>query len=166
MKQLKLFSEKVQLEHGGDLNLGKRKEVRPFYFGRPIHFILKADSDDVLLENKSVVVETIYEMCEKFVVTVFGIGVNWDHVHLHLQFCDRGTYNSWVRAVTGVLARRLGVKWKFVPYSRVETWGRDFNCVQKYVLKNEAEGNFRIEAMNVVKEEFEKFMMAADWRPM
>ncbi len=153
MKQLKLFPDQPRLEHGGSLNCGKRKESRPLYFGRPIHLVLKSSGVDVVLENKAIVRRTIDEMCEKFVVKNFGIGVNTDHVHLHLQFPDRGTYNSWVRATTGVLARRVcDLEWKFVPYTRVETWGRDFARVQNYIRLNELEGNLILSGARAVSE--------------
>lgn len=153
IKQLKLFSDKIVLEHGGSLNSGKRKRARPFYFGRPVHFVLKASLDCVILPNKNLILETLNEMCEKFVVRKFGVGVNADHIHLHLQFSDRGSYNSWVRAVTGVLSRRIrGLEWRFIPYSRVETWGRDFKQVQEYVHFNEREGNLILRAHGFVGE--------------
>ncbi len=153
MRQLKLFKEDVSREHGGSLNQGKRKGKRPLDFSKPVHLILKASDNEILLNQREVVLRTINEMCDRFLVKTYAVGVNADHVHLNLKFADRSTYNSWIRATTGLLTRRLwGLHWRFLPYTRIETWGRDFKRVQDYVRKNEIEGQFIGEVMRRVEE--------------
>lgn len=107
MRQLKLFDFELKREHGGSLNLGKRKETRPLDFSKPVHLILKASETEILLAHLDTVERTIEEMSVRFQVPVYSVGVNADHVHLNLKFANRPTYTSWVRATTGVLTRRL-----------------------------------------------------------
>ena len=50
------------------------------------------------------------------------------------------SYKKFIRSLTAALARQLGKgMWKLIPFSRVLSWGKDFNAVIAYVEQNELE---------------------------
>jgi hypothetical protein len=70
----------------------------------------------------------------------YGAAVNYDHIHLLLRLVRREFYNAFVRALSGVLARRYGKGlWKLIPFSRVAHWGPDFKNLVNYCRKNREE---------------------------
>jgi putative transposase len=142
-KQLKLFSEKVEREFGGSLNLGKRKQKRPLAPKLPAHFVLKANNHDLLLPHSVIVVAVVRKYSEKFGVKIFELGLETDHIHIEAQIPSRELYTRWIRTVPAMLARRIpGLKWSFTPYSRIVSWGRDFENTRAYVRDNQTEGEF------------------------
>ncbi|MGZ3649527.1 MAG: hypothetical protein ACXWSC_00220 [Bdellovibrionota bacterium] len=50
-----------------------------------------------------------------------------EHLHFVARLPSRALYVKFIRALSGLLARKLGAKlWALPPFSRVATWGRDF----------------------------------------
>jgi REP element-mobilizing transposase RayT len=152
MKQLKLFNEKVILEFGGSLNLGERKRQRPIFTQTPSHFVLKAEQHDILLKNKDLVEETIQRLAQKFNIKIYELAVQVDHAHIVNHVPNRESYNKWARSVTGVLSRKLGIKWRLRPYNCRVTWGRQLKAATNYVRQNRVEADFILEAHHRVDE--------------
>ncbi len=156
MKQLKLFNDEAPKEFGGSLAAGKRKNLRPLDTRNPIHLVLKAKDSDALLENKERIIALLKKYAEKFGLKIYGIGVSADHIHFSLLIQSRPAYNRWVRTVTGRLAIEVkGLKWRFIPFTRVGSWGRDFKKLQAYIQRNDGEGEFILGAHQEVAR-FEK----------
>ncbi|MEQ1665454.1 MAG: transposase [Bdellovibrionales bacterium] len=126
---------------GGELIQGKRKLRRPLDIKKPIHLVLRADisKSGSLLRRQNQINKMIYKYAIKFGVKVYKKAIVSNHIHFVLKFSHRFNYTSFVRALSGVLAKSFGVKWKFRPFTRVITWGRDFKNTLKYVLRNELE---------------------------
>lgn len=71
------------------------------------------------------------------------------HLHLLIRAYDRETLSSFLRVITGVVARkalgaekgkRKGLKmWEKRPYSRVLSWYREFKNVLAYIERNAQE---------------------------
>lgn len=82
-------------------------------------------------------------MSQRFGVKIYNIGVHADHIHLHVQFGSRQLYIKWIRGLTASLVKVISdLKWKFIPFTRIVSWGREFKKVSGYVDFNETEGNF------------------------
>jgi REP element-mobilizing transposase RayT len=152
MRQLKLLKEKAVVEFGGTLNQGVRKCKRPIFTKSPIHFVLKAEQDDILLNNAALVENTIRRMAEKFHIKIYELGVHADHVHIINHIPSRDAYNRWSRSITGLLARKLKIKWRLRPYHCKVTWGRQFSGAKEYVDFNRREGNLILKAHQRVEE--------------
>ncbi len=61
-------------------------------------------------------------------------------MHLVLSIPSRDAYKAFVRALTGILARNLGKKlWALLPFTRVASWGRDYENLRAYLLQNRVE---------------------------
>jgi len=145
-KQLALFETKITTAFGGSLNQGKRKQARPLDSKRPVHLILKAGREDLLLAHRNQVTVTISKNAGKLGVRICSMAVNADHLHLLIEFPNRELDSRWIRGVTGVLARKVpGLKWKLLPYTEVINWGRHLARVHRYVEGNRREAEFILE---------------------
>lgn len=150
-KQLKLFEFKTKTAFGGTLNRGKRKETRPLDSKRPAHLIFKAGRDDLLLAHRELVEAVLTRNAQKFGVRIRSLGTNADHIHIVIEFANREIYTKWVRAVTGVLARKIkGLSWKLLPYTEIVNWGRHLRTAENYVEKNRKEAQFILECHSYV----------------
>jgi REP element-mobilizing transposase RayT len=138
MKQQSFFP-KPPLFHGGELGQGKRKTRRPLCSKRPVHIVLKAKSQN-LYANKAWIESKTRCLAERFHVKIYSLAVNFDHVHLVLKLPNRRAYAAFMRALTGLLARKIGTGlWKLLPFTRVLAWGRDFRQALHYLRKNREE---------------------------
>lgn len=133
--------------YGGSLLKGKRKSARPLDSKKPLHLVLKATNSFALLRNQKLIEQLNAKMSQRFGVKVYSIAVQADHIHLNISFASRRIYTMWIRALTGALARKIQkLKFKFLPFTRIGSWGRDFKTVQNYILKNRIEGDFLLTA--------------------
>ncbi|HAG90930.1 MAG TPA: hypothetical protein DCL41_03620, partial [Bdellovibrionales bacterium] len=137
MKQLNLIPRK-NLECGGSLQ-NSRKEKRVLSKNRPIHLVLKARKR-TLFENRDFINRTLKRQVRTFNHKILSWSVQKNHIHILLRIYDRKSYVRFIRAFTGLIARKLGRGiWKFRPYSRVLSWGREIENVSNYIFRNEME---------------------------
>lgn len=147
MKQLTLFRDESPKEFGGSLLKGKRKSRRPLDTTKPIHLILKSNSDDLFLQNKNLIAEILTTYSARFGLTQYSQAIHFDHIHLSFTVTHRLLYNKWIRATTSRLAQKIpGLKFKFRPYARIVTWGREFTGVRNYIAINQREADFFLAA--------------------
>lgn len=75
-----------------------------------------------------------------------------NHLHLVVRIHDRRRYRIFIRSLTGLIARKvLGVErgkagsaskktracfWLKRPFTRIASWGADYNGLGRYLLKN------------------------------
>lgn len=162
MKQQELFSYNKNRSYGGSLVKGCRKSVRPLDRRKPLHLILKTTSTYLLLNNKNQVLRTISRMNQRFSIKEYSVAVQADHVHLQIGFHSRLIYVRWIRALTGALALRFKIKFKFLPFTRITAWGRDFKNVNAYIFANGLEGEFILECHLWVEEQG-RWDQVIDW---
>jgi REP element-mobilizing transposase RayT len=147
MKQFKLFKEKTNLSFGGSELKGRRKSARPLDSKRPTHIILKATNPYHLLRHRRIVNETIEQCSRKFGVRVYESAVQADHIHLGVKIPSRFLYRAWIRALTSILVRKVvGLKWHLRPYTKIGSWGRQFNTLIQYIRANQECGDFIFQA--------------------
>lgn len=156
MRQMKLFKENTVLEFGGSLiKRGKRKAARPLNFEVPIHLVLKAEDNVQLFRHADLIKQRIEKFCEKFDVKCYKFAVHEDHIHVLLKFEDRKSYNAWIRAFSGSMVKTMpDLKWRFLPWTRILTWGSQFHKIGNYIEYNRQEADFIENAWRVV-EDFE-----------
>lgn len=140
MKQISFF-EKQKLEFGGSLHKkGKRKIQRVLDSRRPMHLVLKSKKSISLFKNKHNLLGILKKQAKAFGIKIYSHSLQKDHWHLCIKITNRRLYRGFIRALTGITARRLGKGiWRLCPYSRVVNWGRDFLTVLDYLLLNECE---------------------------
>ncbi|MGZ3733578.1 MAG: transposase [Bdellovibrionota bacterium] len=139
MRQASPFSDKHVLHHGGELARGHRKARRPLSCKRPVHFVLK--SRRRIYEKRRVVEKELQRQAAKFHIRVYDFAVAHDHLHFVVRIPSRAHYVKFIRALCGLLARKLGSGklWALPPFSRVATWGREFQWLKSYLKKNREE---------------------------
>jgi hypothetical protein len=127
--------------HGAAFHEGKRKRLRPLSTKAPLHLILKAERD--FDDKAAFVLAKALDLAKRFELLVLDQAINHDHLHLVLKVPHRSRYNAFIRALTGVLARRIGKGiWQTSPFTRVAGWGKELRALEKYLEMNrfEAEG--------------------------
>ncbi|MGZ6265046.1 MAG: transposase [Bdellovibrionota bacterium] len=143
MRQGNLFPGKFVVHHGGELARGRRKTLRPLSKKRPIHFVLK--SQRRIYETRQVVVAELQRQAEKFQIRIYDFAVASDHLHFVARVPSRTHYVKFIRALCGLLARKLGGRklWALPPFSRVANWGREYAWLRNYLTKNREEATGR-----------------------
>jgi hypothetical protein len=137
----------LPLEFGGILNKGKRKTKRPLTNRHSLHVVLKATTSDVLLLNRDKIDAVISQMGSKFGIKVYSYGIHADHIHLHIHPCETNIYTKWIRALSSTLVTGIPeLKWKLPPYTRIVHSEEYFQNLPKYILKNQRQGEFFVEA--------------------
>jgi hypothetical protein len=136
MAQLKLFPE--VLHHGADFGFGKRKGMRPLDKKKPMHLTLKAKKP--LRQELLGIEELMLRMGRRFGLHHIILVVAYDHIHTAIEIPSRKAYNAYIRAVTGLIARRLGKGlWDLLPMTRITFWGKPLDTLIQYIFMNDAE---------------------------
>jgi REP element-mobilizing transposase RayT len=124
---------------GGELLQGKRKSMRPLSSKHPHHLILKSTealkNGGFFLHRKELEKE-IARAAEKWGIKIHQQAICGNHLHFILRFCDRSAYRAFIRHLTGVIARKLKIKWDHRPFTRIVNWGKDFQKACRYVHQN------------------------------
>ncbi len=143
MRQLKLFKLENH-QKPFQPKSGKRKSRRPISTKAPTHLVLKSKKKDLKIQESEVV--SIWNHCSKrFRVKTYSFVVNLNHVHAVLRFSEGSIQNrKFIRAVTGMLSRKLRVLWAWSPLTGIVAWGRDYLGILKYLKLNGLEANNEI----------------------
>ena len=140
MKQLQLFKNDQLKFHGGQVYSGKRKTKRPLATKNPIHLVLKCNKSISLFHEFCEVKYYINKYSFKFHIKIYNLSVQRDHIHFLLKIENRESYMKFTRFLTGVLARKYGKDlWQLTPFTRVLSWGKDYEATKKYISQNEDE---------------------------
>ena len=137
-----------KLEFGGSLNLGKRKSTRPFDSKRPIHIVLrstKAVGKFSLYHQKfkSHVNALTFDLASKHNLRIYNFVNSGNHLHLLLKSKNKSDLQKFFRELTSKIAlmvyKGLGKFWTSIVYTKLISWGRQFENVYNYILQNELE---------------------------
>ncbi|OFZ13601.1 MAG: hypothetical protein A2Z20_09705 [Bdellovibrionales bacterium RBG_16_40_8] len=142
MTQKNFFKYNIAInQFGGSLLLKKRKSRRPLSVKLPLHLVLCADVSKIgsFLRHNITIEKTLQKYAKQFGVRIYHKATVQNHLHLVLKFNHRLNYQCFIRAVTGVLAKKLNIRWSVRPFSRIVQWGKDFKSIVKYVVMNELE---------------------------
>ncbi len=103
--------------------------------------ILKGDINvsGSLLNHESFIDKEIKRLAEKFFIKVYGYGTASNHIHFNMQISTIENYKKFIRALSGILAKKLKIKFFLRPYTKILTWGRQFRRVLQYIIQNKEE---------------------------
>ncbi len=152
-RQLALIPQSSSTEHGGDVRRGKRKIRRPIVTKTPMHVTFRSTRARGAWSftsgvNRIRVSELAYETAQRFNVHLYGFENVGNHVHLVLRVKHRRDLQAFLRVfgqrlmflITGACkGNPVGRFFDAVAYSRVVSWGRDFNNLKQYLFKNRLE---------------------------
>ncbi len=167
------FSSK--LAFGGSALTSHPKVARPIATQSALHLVLRstqATGTRSFLKRAREVEKLVKSQAAKVGIRIYDFANAGNHLHMVVRVSSRRIYRSFVRAVTGLLARRTlgrerGVAraevasankapptrfWDARPFSRVVTWGRDYAQLKNYLCLNriEAVGFGRFDARRLL----------------
>ena len=82
------------------------------------------------------------KLAEKYYIRIYSLSLNWSHVHLVLKVNTREDYKRFIRHLTSslaLLAKKKEKIFEFRPYTRILTWGREFETILNYIRLNDLE---------------------------
>jgi REP element-mobilizing transposase RayT len=150
MRQIQFgFIQDYKKTFGGEELKGKRKAKRPLSLKCPTHLILKSDLNSVFKPNNQRLQALIQNIASKFHIHIYDMAINWNHIHFLIQVKDRQDYVRFIRALTSkiVMAVRKALPnlraklFTLRPFTRIVSWGKDFQNVRAYIVKNFFEAN-------------------------
>jgi len=159
MKQasfLPKIDKKLPRAHGGGIHHGKRKGARPFSPRLPLHVVfraLKAKGEYSLLRpaHKHFIEIVLARYSKRFHIKIYQMQNVGNHLHLILQTKTKSKdlarleLANFLRRLSGVIAMHIthakkgqafGKFWDELVYTRIVTFGREFNILQDYLIKN------------------------------
>lgn len=163
MKQLKLLKSEPSAYGGSLLTTRKgRSRGRPLATKSSMHLVLRASKAKGawsfrLPKNKRVIAAILEKFGKKYGVRVLSLANVGNHLHIHIQLTNRGTYKAFIRAVTAAIAMAVtGINrwtakqkdkakdklrfWDRRPFTRIIVGFRAFLNLRDYVLVNQLEG--------------------------
>ena len=129
------------LEFGGSLLENKRKSERILALKRPIHLVAKCDisTSGTLLKYKAYITKQIIKWSDKFDIKVYNYAIYHNHFHFNIKISSRENYIKFIRALNGILAKALKVKFLLRPYTKIINWGQHFRRLTAYIQQNNEE---------------------------
>jgi hypothetical protein len=144
-------NSRARLEHGGATGSGKRKRERPFSRRMPLHVTFRSPHARGAWSlrrkaNETAVAEELERAARRFGIKIYERAVLAMHLHLLLRARSREGLQNFLRMVGGRIVQRVtgarkgqpcGVDfWDELAYSRVVSWGREFELVRRYIVQN------------------------------
>lgn len=171
MRQTSFFP-RARRDHGGILSLHKRRSRRPLTTKQALHVTLRSDlatGSRSLLNHRHLVRSVIIKAQRLFHVRVYEYAVCGNHLHCLIRGRSRTDLQNFFRVFAGHLAQQILAAWPLSPdeeqkqqstqrgcrknrrrfwalliYSRIVTWGREFNHVRRYIVQNTLEALCKI----------------------
>ncbi len=148
--------EGVNLKEFGDALLKgyHPREARPLSAKRPLHLVMRSSRARGALSFLHPVRERrirnlVREQARRHGLKVYRYANSGNHLHLLVLTPSRKAYLSFIRALSGLIARlTLGAErgrprsekfWDARPFTRIVEWGRAFRRALRYLLQNEHE---------------------------
>ncbi len=140
----KLRIIKTKKLYGGSLRY--RKLARPIETQNGMHLILRCGLSRQgfsLRTYVNIINAYILKFSNQFDVRVYKHSVNSNHIHILLKVSSREDFKRFIRSVSASIAVSIkaqyeyeGPFWQDRPFTRVITWGREYNGVKNYVVQN------------------------------
>jgi REP element-mobilizing transposase RayT len=163
-KNLRLFNDSVPRQFGGSLLKGNPRRARPLSTKHAIHLVLKSQwayGEKSLLHERNCerVTRIVHRQAKRTGVRIYHFVNVGNHLHLVIRiqskvlFKGKHDFHSFIRAISGLIARQAlkaernsakNVKfWVARPFTRLISWGIDYNFVTRYMGKNRSQAQTR-----------------------
>jgi hypothetical protein len=137
---------------GAYLKNSNPKEKRPVSIKKSSHLVMRsllAKGPLSFLRFNEEIRDIVDKQGKRLGVKVYRFANGGNHLHMVILPISRRAFNSFIRAVTGLIARLvLGAErgkaknlqfWERRPFTRIVEWGRDYKRVCDYLLQNTLE---------------------------
>jgi REP element-mobilizing transposase RayT len=145
---------KPRQEHGGAVRKGKRKLARPFSPDKAMHITLRSSRargkwSFLKGANQKKIENLIYSRSSKYGVKILQFANVGNHIHLLMRASSKKNFQNYLRVLAGIIPRKVtgarkgvsvGKFWDDLIYSKIVSWGRQFNATNNYVFRNALEG--------------------------
>jgi hypothetical protein len=142
--QQSTFGSGVKAQHGGASRTGQRKTSRPLEPTLPLYVVLRSARARgkwslARPPTRTAVKETLRVLSQRHSIKVFEFSNGGDQVHLLLRAQSRASFQAFLRAFAGLVARQVtgarkgkpsGRFWDALTFSRVLNWGEEFDLVR------------------------------------
>jgi hypothetical protein len=149
-----------RLAFGGSLlKSSHAKEARPLSSKKALHIVLRSDwatGPRSFLKFERIIQNTLLKLGRRHGVRVYRVANAGNHLHLLVRFTQRRGLQNFLRASTGLIARKvLGAErgsprkstlipagqsfWSQRPFTRIVSWGKDFDSTLSYLKLNTLE---------------------------
>jgi REP element-mobilizing transposase RayT len=157
-RQLSLLPKfkKQPPEHGGQLGRGKRKSARAIDPKQLLHTVLRSSRargpwSMLHSRNCARVDDATRRIARKHGVRLYRYANVGNHLHLLVKTPSRTVFKNFLRELAGGVSMIVtGSKkghalakagdqrgfWDYLPYTRIVSWGRDFENLKLYFVKN------------------------------
>jgi REP element-mobilizing transposase RayT len=146
--QQSTFGTGVKAQHGGISRTGQRKTSRPLEPTLPLYVVLRSSRARgkwslARPPIRTAVKETLRALSARHGIKIFEFSNGGDQVHLLLRAQSRASFQAFLRAFAGLVARQVtgarkgkpsGRFWDALTYSRVLSWGEEFDLVRSLLL--------------------------------
>ena len=138
------FGSGVQAQHGGAARTGQRKTSRPLEPTLPLYVVLRSSRARGKWSlsrhpTRNAVKATLSVLADRHDIKIFEFTNGGDQVHLLLRAQSRASFQAFLRAFAGLVARQVtgarkgkpsGRFWDALTFSRVLNWGEEFELVR------------------------------------
>src|SRR5262249_16838225 len=87
----------------------------------------------------------LHAQTRKYRIRLYDFALNWTHIHMVIKLQRRDDYHKFIRALTSLMAaggrRRRGLEKVFSlrPFTKILSWGRQFQNALDYQILNQLE---------------------------
>jgi REP element-mobilizing transposase RayT len=135
--------------HGGKPSLHKRKTMRPFSPGAPVHLVLSSKRAKGLWsllhrKNQARVSSMVYVYAKRFQVKVYRFRNDGNELHLLVKAKEKKHLADYLRVLAGRIAvtttgarkyvKRIGKFWDCLYWSKLVNWGTEFFQVREMLI--------------------------------
>lgn len=153
-RQQSFFNQKINKFFGGSLLKSNPKTKRPISTGQAIHLVLKSQhavGKHSMLHgyNAKKIESVILSQAKGWGIKIYHYVNVGNHLHLVIKLNNRRSFNPFIRAITGLIARHVlnaerGSSkeiqfWVARPFTRIISWGKDYLNINKYMNKNKGQ---------------------------
>jgi len=173
---------KKQLAFGGSLLKNSHAKVaRPLSSKQALHIVLRseyASGPHSMLKSERVIQNTLLKMGRKHGVKVYRVANAGNHLHLLVRYTKRRGLQNFLRGSTGLIARKMMGRergpaldnesapthstkksfWTQRPFTRIVSWGRDFDSTLAYIKLN------TLESLGFISRKFTKSLPVQEIR--
>ena len=147
------FGTGVEAQHGGIARTGHRKTSRPIEPTLPLYVVLRSSRARgkwslARPPIRTVVKDTLRALAQRHSIKIFAFSNGGDQVHLLLRAESRESFQAFLRAFAGLIARQVtgarkgkpsGRFWDALTFSRVLKWGEEFDLVSSLLESDDLE---------------------------
>ncbi len=129
----------------------KSRQHRPRSTTEAMHVVLRSDyarGARSLLRYDRMVRAVIEKLAARHGIRIYRIVNAGNHLHMTLKLSKQFLWRGFISGVTGGIARAVQRKrngdsqqgfWNSRPFTRIISWGKDYNVIKDYHLLNQLE---------------------------